>query len=504
MTQNQTIVADAIEASRAFDGFFINVTDGNLDVGGAFDGSCLAVWRQAMEACAQDETISVLCFDEDGDTIAPARLAEGSTGGSLHFRTKLSHWDGAQHVLVGEQFRRLLNQPADLGAVSIIRIAKLQSPFETEAFAVVPWTDAPQPAPLRSPRFEANPRRFVKCLAPQAMAPTEIDPWLEKPGAHGPSEFRDIWKEVAAVALCRSLTNEIYMDGDVLQCVLASTPSRRLNYGNERTPTDDEFESLQSCARWVFKEGTDIEVRHTLLTNELGREWRDDRSFLDGLWTRLRPSLDAAKLAYKAHIKSGSKETLKSLSDLRKTLGDEIQKLMQQTRDLSANVWRDIAVALGVTAIRFGLDPTKIEGARTGFALIFALTAIYIWASYWIALRTNKEFLKVVDDTRSAWRDKLYGFLDSDDYESLASGPIRSAISAYDRTKQRTTFAVAIIVVALIGLATWESGAFAYFGPRNEDPAGADAGSVAAPRSAIETEKAPPRKTPLRDEKRER
>lgn len=480
MTQSQTLVADAIEASRADERFFINVTDGNLDVGGAFDESCLAVWRRAMETCAQEKVMGIACFDEDDDAIAPERMAAGSPGGILRFRIRLTHYDGAQHLLVYEQFRRLLNQPADLGAVSLVRIAKLQNPFETEAFAVVPWTDAPQPAPPRSPRLDASPRRFVKCLAPQAMAPTEIEPWLEKPGAHGPSEFRDIWKEVASVALCRSLTNEIYMDGDVLQCVLASTPSRRLNYGNERTPTDDEFESLQSCARWVFKEGTDIEVRHTLLTNELGREWRDDRSFLDGLWTRLRPSLDAAKLAYKAHIKSGSKETLKSLSDLRKTLGDEIQKLMQQTRDLSANVWRDIAVALGVTAIRFGLDPTKIEGARTGFAIIFALTAIYIWVSYWIALRTNKEFLKVVDDTRSAWRDKLYGFLDGDDYESLASGPIRSAISAYDRTKQRTTLAVAVIVVALFGLAAWESGTFAHFRPRNEGPAGADAGRATA------------------------
>jgi hypothetical protein len=501
MTQSQTLVADAVEASRTVDRFFINVTDGNLDVGGAFDESCLAVWRRAMEACAQDDAISLACFDEDDDSIALEQMA---AGGILRFRIRLPHCGGAQHLLVGEQFRRLLNRPSDLGTVSLVRITKLQNPFETEAFAVVPWADAPQPAPLRSPRLDASPRRFVKCLAPQAMAPSEIEPWLEKPGEHGPSEFHDIWKEAASVALCRSLTNEIYMDGDLLQCVLASTPSRRLIYGDERTPTDEEFASLQSCARWVFKEGADIEVRHTLLTNELGREWRDDRSYLDGLWTRLRPSLDAAKLAYRAHLKSGSKETLKSLSDLRKTLGDEIQKLMQQTRDLSANVWRDIAVALGVTAIRFGLDPTKIEGARTGFAIIFALTAIYIWASYWITLRTNKEFLQVIDDTRSAWRDKLYGYLDDDDYTSLANAPIRSAISAYDCTKKRTTVAVAVIVVALLGLATWESGIVEHFPARNEKPASTQAGSVTAPQSAIEAEKAPLRQTPLGDEKRER
>ena len=221
-----------------------------------------------------------------------------------------------------------------------------------------------------------------------------------------------------------------------MQCILASTPSRRLPYGQERNPSDEEFNDLQTCARWVYLEGTDIEVRHTLFTNELGREWRDGRAYLDGLWPRLCTSLDAAKLAYKAHLKAGSKETLKSLADLRKTLGDEIQKLMQQTRDLSANVSRDIAVALGVTAIRFGLDPTKISGAKAGFAVIFTLSATYIWMSYWITLKTNREFLQVIDNTRAAWRDKLYGYLDSADYQSLAEDPMRDATSAYNRYRR--------------------------------------------------------------------
>jgi hypothetical protein len=42
------------------------------------------------------------------------------------------------------------------------------------------------------------------------------------------------------------------------------------------------FADLQACANWIIVEGTDIEVRHTLFTNELGGEWRDNRSYQDG------------------------------------------------------------------------------------------------------------------------------------------------------------------------------------------------------------------------------
>ncbi|QGM48244.1 hypothetical protein [Methylocystis heyeri] len=456
MTQSQTIVAAAVEAAGGVDGFFINVAGGNLDVGGMFDETRLSHWRKAMSVCAQEGDIDITCLDEDDRAIPLGQLTD-AVGQRLRFLIKLPVHDGAVHLLAIEQLRTLLKTPTSLAGVSVVRIAGLEGPFASEAISFETWADGPTSAPIRSPRIEGSPRRFVKCLAPNFMAPSEIEPWLEKDGAPSSSQFRNEWKEAASIALCRSLTNEIFMDGDTPQCVLASTPSRRLAYGQERNVSDDEFVALQACARWVFLEGADIEVRHTLFTNELGREWRDDRPYLDGVWARLLPSLDAAKLAYRAHLKTGSKETLKSLSDLRKTLGDEIQKLMQQTRDLSANVWRDIAIALGVTAIRFGLDPTKIAGAKAGFSVVFALTAIYIWASYWVALKTNRDFLQVIEDTRTAWRDKLYGYLDKADYAALAEKPIRDATAAYDRTKNRTTLAVSVIVLALFGVAIWES-----------------------------------------------
>ena len=76
--------------------------------------------------------------------------------------------------------------------------------------------------------------------------------------------------------------------------------------------------------------------------------------------------------------------------------------------------------------------------------------------SYWITLKTNREFLQVIDNRRAAWRDKLYGYLDSADYQSLAEDPCGMRHRPTIGPKARTTFAVTVIVLALSGLAIWE------------------------------------------------
>ncbi|CAO4176265.1 hypothetical protein [Methylorubrum aminovorans] len=117
----------------------------------------------------------------------------------------------------------------------------------------------------------------------------------------------------------RSLPTELYRDGSASRVALAGRPSRRIDLG-EAPAGDPAFAVLQRAARWTYLEGTDIEVRHTLLTAELAREWKPERPFGDGLAERLEPALDLASLVYKAHLRSGSKDTLKALADLRKTL----------------------------------------------------------------------------------------------------------------------------------------------------------------------------------------
>jgi hypothetical protein len=58
------------------------------------------------------------------------------------------------------------------------------------------------------------------------------------------------------------------------------------------------------------------------------------------------PALESARLLYKAHIRAGGKDTLKSLGDLRKSLTEDTQKILQQSRDLSSALWKDMALVI--------------------------------------------------------------------------------------------------------------------------------------------------------------
>jgi hypothetical protein len=256
--------------------------------------------------------------------------------------------------------------------------------------------------------------------------------------------------------VARSLPNELYMEGGKERVSLAGQPPRRLELGE--FSTDVPFGALQQAAAWVYLEGTDVEVRHTFLSAELAREWPANRSFVDGLKGKLESSFDSARLLYKAHLRAGSKDTLKALADLRKTLADDVQKLVQQARDLSSAVWRDVAVAIGVMAVRFGLDAAKTVPSSFAFSTIYLLVAGYFIASFWLTTSINRRFLASLEQSRAAWRTKLYAFLDDDDYRELAETPLSGAIEDYRLTERRTRRVVVIVALLLILATLVEAG----------------------------------------------
>lgn len=265
-----------------------------------------------------------------------------------------------------------------------------------------------------------------------------------------------LWRDMAADALRRSLVNEIYDVDGATRVVLAGSPTRRLDLGGAPA-TAPTFAELQQTARWVFVEGQDVELRHTLLTGELAREWRDEQPFAVGLTDRLPVALESAGLAYRAHVQQGSRETIKSLSDLRKTLADEIGKVTQQTRDLSSGLWRDVAVAIVTVAFRLSMDATK-STATPVYAVVLMLVAAYIVVSQVVTVKSSRAFLKVAADARSQWRQKGYAYLSNVEFDALAGTPLAEARRIYDRVEAAANWVAGVVVVGLVIFAAWEAG----------------------------------------------
>ena len=439
-------IQEAIEASRSASDVAVNENPGHLTISGTFSRSALDAWQAVSDGI--ESWFSLECADESQDIIPPGCGVELERH---RITIKFSAISGVAHIFTREGWRIFLHNSEFIAATHEVRLGFTKCTFSTRWFTIEPWTSQPsaKTAPERSQNKSNSPRRQVRSHSSNFMAPPLIEPWI----LLGPEPNEDpavsIWKEISIQMTAKTLPNELYMDGESQKIAIAGQPTRKLNLG-KTPPSGSLFADLQEATSWIYLEGEDIEVRHTFLSSELAREWPADTDFFDALPSKLNIALDSARLLYKAHLRSGSKDTLKSLSELRKTLSEEVQKLLQQSRELAGSVWRDVAIAIGVLAIRLSLDGVKAKDLTLGFALIYAIVAIYIGSSYAISISTNQNFLRIIEESRRSWRTKLYGFLDDEDYKLLAENPLRDAISAYKSTQATTTAVVIAVTVVLM------------------------------------------------------
>jgi len=441
-----TRVHAAIEASRAAADLRIGEDPGRLGLSGSLTRAALDAWQVVSDAAP--DWLSFSCIDPADDSIQPRDAIEGER---VRITVTFASRANAPHLFTLEGWRSLLLDDTRVSSSTAVRLAFDDNHFRTRAFDVAPWKGAFAAGPdTPSPR-DGSPRRQVRSQSSTLMPPSRIEPWVVD-GDHGRGPAWRAWVAVSATMIARSLPNELYTEGGKERVSLAGQPPRRLEFGEFDTD-DVPFVALQQAAIWVYLEGADVEVRHTFLSAELAREWPVDRSLADGLKGKLESSLDSARLLYKAHLRAGSKDTLKSLADLRKALADDIQKLVQQARDLSSAVWRDVAVAIGVMAVRFGLDAAKTVPSSFAFSTIYLLVAVYFIASFWLTTSINRRFLASLEQSRAAWRTKLYAFLDNHDYRELAETPLSEAIEGYRLTERRTR-RVVVTVALLLVLAT--------------------------------------------------
>lgn len=447
----------ALALSLKSPGFGVTETHGHLIAVGRLDSGARTLWQEAIDGLP--EWLFVTCHDEVEAERRPAELSDEDMARlTLSFATR----NGAVHLFSQDGWKSYLRNPRHDFDASVVRLACEPEGFHTGAFAVEPWIEEPQEAPMRT-RTEPNPRRFVRCADANLLAPAELSPWLLKgvpPTRRSPAY--ELWRNTACEMIAKALANELLLVQNRAKVILFGQPLKMLDLG-EIDPEDQSiFGAVSEAAQWIYGGVHDQEIKHTFLTSELAREWPLSEPFYEGLSARLPNALESAKLLYKAHIRSSSKETLKALSDLRKALADEVQKVSQQTRDLASGVWKDVALALGTIAIKLTTDAAKLPTFTTSIAYVAIGVAIYIALSYWTSVRTNRKFTEVTGDIRSTWRTKLYGFLDDDDYRALATEPLQKAEQAYESTKIWTTIIVLLVVIGLVAHSAWDLGWFQY------------------------------------------
>jgi hypothetical protein len=324
--------------------------------------------------------------------------------------------------------------------IKIIRIAANFKVFSTKSSVYAPWGVMVN---IRSdPEFLDRPSRLVRDQT-HKYAPNLIHPWYLVSGGDDESEVFLTWRKYATKNLAFSLPTEIRQDNDSCQIVLKGARSAFAKIDID-SASADLFPILNEAVRWIYEQPRDTETKFHLLNNHLALYWRDGGSWPSSLDNILESALASAREAFAFHLNEDSKEALKSLGDLRKALQDDVGRAQAATRELLTALWRDVAIAGAVFALR--ASAITLENLN----LIALIAAILLTFSLLTTVLSNRKFDILATRSREQWRERLYSFMRDDQWNELVTHPIKEARSVYRRALIPIFFAYAVLISALL------------------------------------------------------
>lgn len=362
-------------------------------------------------------------------------------GGPYRLSLSKPTQDGVARVLTLKGFEDLLTGTSDR---TLVRVAALGVPFGTLSTAFVPWdANAHVMQPPPSPR---SPRNFVREYGDQRLAPASIGLWLLREPLwleHEPVFLR--WATSATRQCLLALGNEV--QHGPLSVVFKGPPRGVMALADADAIVDEAlFTAVQASTQWVYETPTETEMRHPLLSAEVARF-----SSVDGVLKAdpaiFAPALDGARLAYELGLSKLSSDTLKMLTDLRKSVLDEATKVSEGSRQLVASVATTLSVGVGLVAAKIGANA---DGCIVGVVAVIA--TVYVISIVWAGFRA----LDLQDDIREQWKSRTYGFIAQESYDSLVDELARNAAASYRSIARICLY----LTGAMLGVVVWSIAKF--------------------------------------------
>jgi hypothetical protein len=321
----------------------------------------------------------------------------------------------------------------------------LAKPFNTRARAYSDW--GKEEAYVES-QATKSPRLLVKESANVRTVPEDVRHWLLAEG-HDLDEAEPMhmaWATQAFDALSRCFANEIDSTG----CKLSFKGPPKLNLTLAEVVDDvaqvtlKDFVVVHDAAAWVFDNAREAEVKHILLSAEIARSGRADGEVLQYLKENLSAALDCARIAYQMSVSEITKDTLKSLGDLRKAVTEETSKATDATRQAIAAISTALTLGLGLIVARLTLqiNPYLISLVM---AVAFGYTTLNVMS--------GRKFINIQRKLRLDWQSKLYRFLSEAEFKKMVGDPIEQAESFFYKVSCQglTMLGVAALGIAVFG-----------------------------------------------------
>ncbi len=331
-------------------------------------------------------------------------------------------------------------------------IAGLSKPLTTISRIYAGWEYLGPATNLEASIETKSPRALVKEPGQSKIVPADIRPWLliDETQHDFENKIHKAWSVKAFDATLHSLANEI--DPEDYSLIFKGPPKLIL-----KSPRSEEnlsinitkylFLNIQKAAHWVYENRRETEIKHLLLAIEIARSGQNTGPTSDYLEKNISTALESAKIAYQMSLSDLGKDTIKSLSDLRKAITEETAKATDATRQMVTAVSGALTVGIGLAAARISTD---INPWLVTLAMSIA-TAYMVLVSY-----SGWSFIKIQRNLRKDWQPKLYRYLPEAEYEKMVSEPARQSEQTFKRS---ALWGSATVVAMFIGLTI-----FSFFG----------------------------------------
>jgi hypothetical protein len=405
------------------------------------DASLRERWL-ALRSEGQDFIVSTRIVYKDSD-VDLEDDAQPQSDEPLRITLDLCVVDGELRLLFAASLARCLDA---LEAAEAVRLADMRGDetFATDRSRFGTWTSDPL-EPFAAAPLPITPRSIVRDFTPTGATPSDIRPWVLRRAPTKEGAAFKIWRIASVRRLAAALANQV--SGSEVSPVYHFTgpPTRDLSFSDAEL--EALFGRLNDAAAWVFRDARDSESRHLLMSNELARSWTPGAPVGFG-----SGALESARSAYEAYVRSGSRETLKALAELRRSVIDEAQKAAQRAQDLAGALWKDVAVAAVPFAFKAFPEGAKVANANTaGAAALFA--AAFLVFSFAIQGYINAKHFERLAFSRKAWRRSLSVALSDQEIEDISERPLQDSVSDYNRVKTAVGWVYLLLVLTLLGFA---------------------------------------------------
>lgn len=319
--------------------------------------------------------------------------------------------------------------------------------FECLGMSVDIWSDVSVLAKFAPFGDPIDPRKWVFDLSDPRIVPSDLRPWLLKRQPEIEGDAFSTWKSEAALRLWSSLVDQVAGSAKERRYILAGPPTHDVRVSENDIA--GAFRPLRYASEWIFADVTDQDARHLIFGSELAQTLR---ALALPLADAIPIALDNAKAAYRAHVQSASRETLKALADLRRAVVDETQKTVERTHDLTGALWRDLLVAAAPFVIKILPDSANISSSLIARCFL-CVAALYLIGSFTAQTLVNRDFFMQQRRARATWYAALTRYLPKQEYNEISAEPIEAAKRVYDRVLVGVGAFYAALVIALFSAA---------------------------------------------------